>query len=422
MSALSALRVFSLSHRTCGLSALAGVIASGDVAALRASIAASGVPAIVLSTCNRFEVYWQSREHGDDQMIASAIAASLPRAGDVLRDGTLQLSGEDAARHLFQVCSGLESMVLGEAEILGQARTAMELGVTAGKFLKGVFTSAIRTGRAARAETGIGVGAMSVASAAIEHVSGRIALQSTRVLLIGAGETGAKAARQIAAMGIGELLIANRTFDRARELAASCGATAVAFEEVATHITTADIVLCAAHSTSYLVTREHVADRDKPIVLVDLSMPPAIEPFTADHVTHIGLQQLQHATEDHRRQREAEIPRVNAIIDRELDWLRDWARHDMLRPFVSTLRQKAEIIRRDELERAITELNGDDPERVLERFSRRMFDRFLSVPVEQLQKGHLPFDGGSVDYLRRLFALDDRREAAPRGANTEGES
>ncbi len=399
--------MYSLSHRTCGLSALAGIVAAGDVTALRTSLAAHGIAAIVLSTCNRLEVYWHARADRDDRVVAAAIGASLPRAADVLEHGTVRLSGDEAARHLFRVCSGLESMVLGEAEILGQARSAMEHGEAAGSFLRGIFTAAIRTGRSARATTGIGLGAVSVASAAIEQLQSRISLRDSRVLLIGAGETGAKAARHLAAMATREIVIANRTLDRARELARLHGAVATSFDALPEAIASADAIMCAAHAPSYLVTREHVAGRVKPLVMVDLAMPPAIALFNADGVTRIDLKAIEQATAGHRHEREAEIPRVEAIIERELDWLRSWARHDLLRPFVSTLRQKADIIRRDELERARQELGGDDPERVLERFSRRVFDRLLAMPVDQLKSGGVPFDGASVEYLCRLFALDE---------------
>lgn len=383
------------------------MIAGGDIAELRGALATAGIPALVLSTCNRFEVYWQSRDSNDDQMVLAAIGASLPRAAGVIGAGTLRLSGDEAARHLFRVCSGLESMVLGEAEILGQARSTMEQGAAAGSFLRGVFTAAIRTGRAARAETGIGIGAMSVASAAIEQLRHCLDIRTCRVLLIGAGETGAKAARQLASIGIGQLVIVNRTLDRARELAATYRGTAASFEDLAAEIAAADIVICAAHSSSYLVTRAHVAGRVKPIVLVDLSMPPAIEPMDVAGVSRIDLEGIERATAEHRQRREAEIPRVEAIIARELDWLQGWARHDLLRPFVSTLRQKADTIRRDELERARLELGNDDPQKVLERFSRRIFDRLLAMPIDQLKSGEMPFDGTHVEYLRRLFALDD---------------
>lgn len=397
-------------------------MANGDVSALRHSLSEAGIASIVLSTCNRLEVYWQSRDASDDQVVMTAVATALPRAAGVLHTGTLRLSGDEAAQHLFRVCSGLESMVLGEAEILGQARTAMEHGSAAGSFLRGIFTAAIRTGRAARAETGIGIGAMSVASAAIEQLEAHRDLSSSRVLLIGAGETGAKAARQLASSGVGQLVIANRTLDRARELAAQHSATAVSFDDISTEIAAADVVICAAHTSTFLVTRAHADGRSKALVLVDLSMPPAIEPFDAEGVSRIDLEGIDRATVAHRQRREAEVPRVEAIIAREMDWLRGWARHDMLRPFVSTLRQKADSIRREELQRAVDELGTDDPQRVLERFSRRVFDRMLAMPVDQLKRGDVPFDGASVEYLRRVFALDDVPEMVLRSAKGEGEA
>ena len=128
-------------------------------------------------------------------------------------------------------------------------------------------------------------------------------------------------------------------------------------------------------------------------------------------MTRIDLPAIERATAQHRQRRETEIPRVDAYIADELAWLQAWARQEMLRPFVSTLRQKVDVIRRDELERARQELAAGDPHAVLERLSRRMFDRFLAVPVDQLKNGDVPFDGRSADYLRRLFALDDRVES-----------
>jgi glutamyl-tRNA reductase len=124
-------------------------------------------------------------------------------------------------------------------------------------------------------------------------------------------------------------------------------------------------------------------------------------------VTRIDLPAIERATAQHRQRRESEIPRVDTYIADELAWLQAWARQELLRPFVSTLRQKADLIRRDELERARQELASGDPQLVLERLSRRMFDRFLAVPLDQLKSGDLPFDRSSADYLRRLFALDD---------------
>ena len=410
---MDALRVFSLSHRTCGLPALGGVIAHGDAARLHASLAAVGIESIVLSTCNRFEVYWRASDIADDETVRVALVSTLPLAKDLLHDGSVQYLGDAAARHLFRVCSGLESMVLGEAEILGQVRAAVEQASNAGSFLRGVFTAAIRTGRGARAATGIATGAMSVASASIEQLQVHARLGDSRVLVIGAGETAAKAARHVAKIGVGTLVIANRTLDRAQSLAGAHGGVAVGLDSIAEEIAKADVVICAASSSSWMVTRAHVTARPAgaKLVLVDLSMPPAIEPFDADGVVHIDLAAIERATAAHRQRRESEIPRVDAYITSELEWLRAWARQEMLRPFVSTLRQKANLIRRDELERARAELRDGDPHQVLDRFSRRMFERLLAVPLDQLKSGDLPFDGPTADYLRRLFALDERAES-----------
>lgn len=405
--------MFSLSHRTCGLPALGGVINHGDAARLHASLAAIGIESVVLSTCNRFEVYWRASDAADDETVRVTLAATLPLAKELLHDGSVQYFGDAAARHLFRVCSGLESMVLGEAEILGQVRAAVEQAANAGSFLRGVFTAAIRTGRGARAATGIATGAMSVASASIEQLQVHATLSESRVLVIGAGETAAKAARHVAKIGVGMLVIANRTLDRAQSLAAAHGGIAVGLDSIAGEIAAADVVICAATSTSWMVTRAHVAARSAAakLVLVDLSMPPAIEPFEAEGIVRIDLAAIERATAAHRQRRESEIPRVDAFITSELEWLRAWARQEMLRPFVSTLRQKANLIRRDELERARAELKDGDPQQVLDRFSRRMFERLLAVPLEQLRSGDLPFDGPTAEYLRRLFALDERAES-----------
>jgi glutamyl-tRNA reductase len=422
--ALDALRVFSLSHRSCGLPALGGVVAHGDAARLHGSLIGAGIESIVLSTCNRFEVYWRTARVDDDQTVRALLETALPLAKELLHTGSVQLAGDAAARHAFRVCSGLESMVLGEAEILGQVRAAMEQSAGAGSFLRGVFTAAIRTGRGARASTGIGTGALSVASAAIEQLEHCVPLGDKRVLLIGAGETAAKVARQLRALGVGTLIIANRTLDRAQSLAATMGAIPVGLDALDDEIARANVIICAAHSSSWIVTRAHVETRNaaSPLVLVDLSMPPAIEPFEVAGVARIDLIEVERATAAYRQRRESEIPRVEAFIDRELEWLRAWARQEMLRPFVSTLRQKADAIRRDELERAVAELKAGDPHVVLERFSRRMFDRMLAVPVDQLKSGDLPFDGPSADYLRRLFALDRDGAMALRSSKSEGES
>jgi glutamyl-tRNA reductase len=250
---------------------------------------------------------------------------------------------------------------------------------------------------------------MSVASAAIQQLTSQVRLGESRVLLIGAGETAAKVARQVAKIGVGRLVIANRTLDRAQALADIYRGTGVGLDSLAAEIAAADVIVCASHADGWLVTRAHMAERSpsSPLAIVDLSMPPAVEPFDIEGVTRIDLPAIERATAEHRQRRESEIPRVDTFIADELAWLQAWARQEMLRPFVSTLRQKVDVIRRDELERARQELAAGDAHQVLERFSRRVFDRILAVPLEQLKNGDVPFDNRSAEYLRRLFALDE---------------
>lgn len=329
-NALGALRVSSLSHRSCGLTALGGVIAHGDATRLHARLSSAGIENVVLSTCNRFEVYWRAGEQVDDRTVQAMLDASLPLAKDLLQRGAIHVAGEDAARHLFRVCSGLESVVLGEAEILGQARVAIEQAPGSGPFLKGVFTAAIRTGRGARAETGIAHGAMSVASVAVRQLRSTLNLADSRVIIIGAGETAAKLTRHIAAIGVASLVVANRTHEKAQALATSYRGRPVTLDMLGFEIAQADAVVCAASSEQFLVNRSMVGDRRaNPLVLVDIAMPPGIEPFALEGVTRIDLEAIEHATAEHRRRREDQIPHVDALIARELEWLSVWATRKM---------------------------------------------------------------------------------------------
>jgi glutamyl-tRNA reductase len=253
-----------------------------------------------------------------------------------------------------------------------------------------------------------------------------VSLESSRVVLIGAGDTGEKTARQLHSLGVGSLVIANRTLGRAQALAANVGATAVSLDALATELARADAVICAANGTDWLVTLADLAHAtalshprtlapSHPLVIVDLAMPSGIEPGAVPGVMRIDLEGLEQLAELHRKQREAEIPKVEAVINRELQWLHAWARHQALRPLASGLRRKVEAIRRAELARATKELDdtGASGAAVLERLSRRLLDQVLAIPLAQLEAGELPLDAAHAEYLRRLFALTDDASATP---------
>ncbi len=339
---LASLRAITLNFRHAGLEALSRTAATADAALnLHRTLSAQHIASLVLATCNRTELYWQSRGPADDAMAAAAFRDVT--GGPVREDGSpahVSLTGEDAALHLFRVCCGLESLVIGEAEILGQVRSAIDTCTGAGPFLTGVAVAALRTGRFARAETSIAVGALSVASAAVQLLAGKVDVQTARVLVVGAGETGFKTARHLRARGMAHLVIANRTLARAEAAAAALGAEAVGLESVADHAASADAIVCAAGGEDYLLThadlkRAAVARCGRPQVVVDLSMPPAVEPGEVPGLTRVDLQSIEGHVDTRRQRRMAEIPAVEAVIAREHDRLRIWADRRHARSVIS---------------------------------------------------------------------------------------
>ena len=303
---------------------------------IRVSLGSHGIEAILLTTCNRVELYWHSRTPQDDVIVSGSLAAVLgANAGD-LGGRASWLAGEAAACHLFRVCAGLESVVIGEAEVLGQARAALDGAGGSGRFVSGVFRAAIRAGRAARAETGIARGSMSVASTAIQWLAAHVALEDCRVLIVGAGDTARAAARHLKAVGVREMVVANRTVARAQALASSLGAEGVGLDALQDEMLRADAIVSAVQVSEWLITREHMRHRcagaDRPLFVVDLAMPPSVEPTEFGGIMRIDLGVIEQVTRVRREQRSAEMPRVEAVLAREVEWLRKWAAREALRP------------------------------------------------------------------------------------------
>ncbi len=412
-SALDGLRALSLSHRGIGLETLRAHALDGEAAAaLHRRLADDGVESVVLATCNRTELYWRTTDDGDDAVThAFARLTGWPA-------GTTRLRGLAAAAHLFRVCAGLESLVLGEAEILGQVRAALDASPGAGPFLRGVVQAAVRAGRQARAETALAVGAQSVASAAVQFVARALPLDRSHVLVVGAGATGTKVARHLRALGVGRLVVTNRTADRAAALATRLGAETAPFTALQDALGVAHAVVCAVDAPTPLITRDDLAwaaaaRQGRPLMAVDLSMPPAIAPDPVAGVTRVDLAAIERDVAVQHDRRAAEVPKALAVVERELRFLETWARRHALRPLVADLRRKLEGIRQAELARTRAELRADrtpgagaatsDP---LERLTRRLLDQVLAIPTAPLEAGHVAIDADQARYLRRLFALD----------------
>ena len=413
-SGLAALRALTITHRRVDLSTLQSLSLGCEPAMrLHEDLSARAIETFALATCNRTEIYWRAQVPGDDDAVRAAFSERLNLPAGSLGRLAEPLAGEAAAAHLFRVCCGLESLVLGEAEILGQVRAALEACTGTRRFLQGVVQAALRTGRLARAETAIGNGALSVASTAVQWLAEQLPLPERRVAVIGAGDTGLKAARHLAALGVGRLVIVNRTRSRAEALAATVGASAAGLEALAGELQSADAVVCAVAAPHWLISRSALeraaaARGGRPLHVVDLAMPACVEPGPVRGVHLVDLGTLQRAVETHRNRRGAEVPKVEAVIARELKWLHAWARHQALRPLVSDLRRKVEAIRRAELARAQDELarSSAPDSAVLERLSRRLLEQVLAIPLATLEAGELPLDATHAEYLRRLFALE----------------
>ena len=411
-SGLAALRALTINHHNAGLAGLQDMSIDADSGAdLHRRLFDRQMESIVVRTCNRTELYWRARVPGDDECASAAFAQTLGIDEATLATVSTRLAGEQAANHLFRVCCGLESLVLGEAEILGQVRAALDASPHAGQFLTGVVRAAVRAAGSARAETAIGVGAMSVASMAIHWLNDVLPLAGRRVLIVGAGETGQKVARLLRSMHVGHLVVANRTLARAVTVAKPFGATAVGLESLAGEIGLADAIVCAAAADEWLVRCDDLrapSTRSAPLMVVDLAMPAGVERGDVAGVVRMDLEGLQSRVDEHRRQREAEIPNVEAVIAREIEWLRTWARHQALRPLMSELRRKVEGIRLAELARIEEEVgpNRAIDGAALDRLSRRLLDQILAIPLNQLEDPDQPIDPVQAQYLRRLFSLE----------------
>jgi glutamyl-tRNA reductase len=423
--ALAALRVLSISHRTAPLETLERMALLPEaIAACYRRARSRGIEAVVVSTCNRTELYWMAGDEAPDAGVAHVLPAI--EAGQA---AGIEKRGRAAAEHLFRVAAGLESLVLGESEILGQVRDALDLAEqhdAPGYLLSALFRAALRGGGRARQETAIGNGALSVASASVQLLARvRPDLTTSTVLVVGAGATGRKVARHLRGERVGRLVLLNRTFERAAEHARALGAEAAPLEALGEWLAKADAVVVAAQTEAPLITETALAAARRgriphPLALVDLSMPRAIEPACANlaGVTHHDLSSLEAIVARHRAEREREIPLVEALLDRELRVFEEQARESAARPVLAELRRMAEAIRRSELERALSA--GGLDAAALDRVTRRIVDRLLHGPSMALRRDGADAGSERAREVRRIFGLEEADGADGRADDGPG--
>jgi glutamyl-tRNA reductase len=424
------LLVVGLNHTTAPVEVRErlAVAESALPAALGDVQAATGLDeAVILATCNRVEV-WGAGGPDAPAAVAPWLAARCGIAGEELAGLLYVRQDREALVHIAAVAAGLDSMVVGEPQILGQVKAAhaaaAALGAV-GPVLGQAIADALRIARRARTETDVGRGALTVSYAAVELARKLFGdLQARTVVLLGAGEMGALAARHLADLGVGRLVIASRTLERAEAIARETGGKAVAFEEFPRHAAAADILICAATAPGVLVSRSQVeawaARRPRPLFVIDLGVPRNVD-RAAGAVAEVYLydiDDLESVIAANRQAREREVERARGLIADAVSRREQATAARQAAPTIQSLRAKLEEIRRAEVERAAARLRDATPETraALEAMSTALVNKILHGPIEQLKVAQTTPGGARLRALvRDLFGLgrDDRDDTGP---------
>ena len=403
------------------------------VSALGELTAAAGIhEAAAISTCNRTELYLIVSDPVEAESTALGV---LTRQAEIrpteLLGHLYSFRGGDAARHLMRVTAGLDSMILGEAEIQGQVKRAYELALVeggTGPILNRLFRGALSAGGRAREETGISEAGVSIPSVAVELARRALGdLSERRVLMVGAGETAELVARALTAQGVDTVFVANRHYDRAIGLAQRFDGTAVRFEELPTQLQEADIVVSATNSPHHVIERDGLAQvmegrSGRSLLAIDIAVPRDIEPDCREipGVSVHDIDDVQQIVERNAGVREAEAVRAERIIETELDRFERWLASLEVVPTITALRERGdEVVRRvlAENESRWQDLGEADRERI-EAMAKAVASRLLHEPTVRMRRSAGEDEAYNyVSALRELFGLDVETVPEAGGAN-----
>jgi glutamyl-tRNA reductase len=369
-----------------------------------AALARSLGDAVCLSTCNRTELYLAGVDPGP------AVEALEHLAGESLDGVVYQLHEDAAAVHLFRVAAGLDSLVPGEGEILGQVRDAYE-AVTPGPVLDKVFRQALGVGKRVRTETAIGESPASVSSAAAALAAQVFGdLHGRRVLLVGAGRIGELAASNLASRGAEIAFVANRTVDSARELAHRFGGQTLALDEVAARLGEVDVVVSSTSAPEQLLhARDVPARRRAPLFFIDIAVPRDLDPAIAGlgGCFVYDIDDLEAVVAETLAGRRAEAERAEQLVAEEADRFRSWRASLDVVPAIASLRAHAEEIRSAELAKVEARVS-DDERRTLESVTAQILNKLLHLPTVRMKEAAVSADGAVyADAVRHLFGLEE---------------
>ena len=371
---------------------------------------------ILLSTCNRTEIYLVEGERDATGGAWTTLSRRLGR--DASPHGYVRRERE-VVRHLFRVASGLDSMILGEAQIQGQVRDAWQIGrAHSSAALNRLFQTALLVAGRVRSETTIGHGAASVSSAAVQLAKKIFgSLQGRRAMILGAGEMAELAVDCLRAQGVRTTIVANRSYEHASEMAARHDASAIRYEECWAHLAEVDVMLCSTAAPHAVVTPAHItptlaARGDRPLCILDIALPRDVHPAVGllDNVYLYDLddlRQLVAATVDARR---SELPSAERVIEEEVESYWSWLAGLAAVPVLTEFRARMDGLRDRELRQFLERLDHlprEDRE-TIEHFSRALMNKFMHEPSVRLRDAAANGRGlGIVDAVRYLFALED---------------
>ena len=375
---------------------------------------------MILSTCNRVEVYGVAAVPGEARSQAfSQLGSHRGVAWRELEPLLYTATGDEAALHAFRVAASLDSMVLGEPQILGQVKDAFALAQsagTAGPVLHALMSQAFSAAKRVRSETLVGRLAVSISYAAVE-LARRIfeGLEGKAVLLVGAGEMSELAARHLIDHGALPIYVANRTWSRAEELARGLGGVPVPFDQLEATLARVDIVITSTAAPEPVVTAAQVraalhARRGRPLFFIDIAVPRNVEPAVNDleGAFCYDIDDLRAVVESNLKERQREAQRAQALLKREVDKFVGRLQQLEVVPTIVSLREKLEAIRRAELERALARLPGaaEDTRRVMDALSQAIVNKVLHAPMVKLKDSSRAGHGRRwTEMISELFGL-----------------
>jgi glutamyl-tRNA reductase len=379
---------------------------------------------LVLSTCNRTELYALANFYHDGARSLEDTVRDLGAQQDLSVDEFLyRMGGVDVVRHVFRVASSLDSLIVGEPQILGQVKDAYQSALnqsTAGTVLGRLFRNAIEVGKRVRSETNIGALAISVASVAVD-LAGKIfgSMEGRSVLVIGAGDTAQQTLRHLQESGVAHITIANRTLEKAQELARDFGARAVQLDSLREALPQADVIVASATSPEPLVRRADLEAamkqrKNRSMFMIDIAVPRNVEAAAGEvyNVFLYDIDDLERVVESNRSRRSKEAERAEAIVDEEVErFARWWQGLDSV-PTVVQLRSKLESIRGEEETKFLSKLQhlSERDKKLIRQYGNTLVHKILHEPMTQIKRsgeGGAERSAALAASLRYLFKLED---------------